>query len=92
MYSNLIDRPHVSHVIPFGFLSLLSCRWGPNDVNLLSIYRPPLSELPGSLRVLTTEKINGDLEECIWENVMSQMDEGHVYLAGDFILPPTPAY
>ena len=89
MYSNLIDRPSVSHVIPFGVLSSRSCRWGPNDVNLLSIYRPPINDLPGSLRVLTTEKIKGDLEDCIWDNVMSRMDKGPVYLAGDFNLPPT---
>ena len=89
IYSNRIDRPRVSHVIPFGVLSLLSCKWGHNDVNLLSVYRPPISELPGSLRVLTTEKINGDLEECIWNSIDSRMEEGPIYLCGDFNLPPT---
>ena len=89
MFSNLIDRPKVSHIIPFGILSSLDCRWGSTDISLLSIYRPPLNDLPGSLRNLARSKIGSDLEGLLWESISQKMDKGPLYLCGDFNLAPT---
>ena len=89
MFSNLISKPKVTHLIPFGVLSSLDCRWGVTDISILSVYRPILNDDPGSLRSIVEKSIDTNLENRLWKTMADRTDLGPCYIGGDFNLSPT---
>jgi hypothetical protein len=89
MYSNLIERPTINHILPCGVLSELSCRWGGEDLTILSIYRPVLNPEPGSLRSIVESLTNSPLESCLWNLISDFASRSSIILCGDFNLSPS---
>ena len=80
-----------TQLIEGGILNEIKLGWGPNEIKIISMYRPCADQLEGSLRRLATDALGGNLDDKLVEHLGEATGNPRTMLGGDFNLEPISA-